>query len=209
MGKIEWSPTIGDPTVMGWFTVLAYFLTAWLCLLAFNTEKRGPKRPYRQTVPALFRVLRKGWPHPPDRARRAVLWLFLAIVFFFLGINKQIDLQSLVTQVGKTLALEQGWYDQRRIAQAILIGLVLVAGVASLLMLGWLVRGELSDFRLPLAGLTFVVVFVVIRAASFHNFDELLDFKLCGARMNWIMELTGIGIVTAGAVRRLRRGRLR
>jgi len=206
MGKIEWSPTIGDPTVMGWLTVLAYFVTAWLCLRAFNTEKRGPERPYRQTVPALFRVLRKSWPHPPAPARRAALWLFLAIVFFFLGINKQLDLQSLLTEVGKTLAYEQGWYDQRRIAQAILIGLVLVAGVASLVSLGWLVRGQLSDFRLPLAGLTFIVVFVVIRATSFHNVDELLGLKLRGVRMNWVLELTGIGIVTVGAMRRLRRG---
>jgi hypothetical protein len=206
MGRIEWSPTIGDPTVMGWLTVLAYFVTAWLCLRAFNAEKRGPKRPYRRTVPALLRVLRKSWPHPPAPARRAALWLFLAIVFFFLGINKQLDLQSLVTQVGKTLAHEQGWYDQRRIAQAILISLVLIAGVASLATLGWLVRGQLSDFRLPLAGLTFVVVFVVIRATSFHKVDVLLGFDPFGVRVNWVLELTGIGVVATGAMRRLRRG---
>jgi len=205
MGEIEWSPTIGDPTVMGWLTVLTYFVTAWLCLRAFNTEKRGPKRPYRQTIPALLRVLRKSWPRPPAPAARAALWLFLAIAFFFLGINKQLDLQSLMTQIGKTLAHEQGWYDQRRIAQAILIGFVLAAGVASLATLGWLVRGQLSDFRLPLAGLTYVVVFVIVRAASFHNFDALLGFDPLGVRMNWVMELTGIGIVAVGAIRRLRK----
>jgi len=198
---------IGDPTVMGWLTVLAYFLTAWLCLRAVNAEKGGPERPYRQTIPALLRVLRKSWPHPPDRARRAALWLLLAIAFFCLGINKQLDLQSLVTEVGKALAHQQGWYDQRRIVQAILLGLVLIAGVASLATLGWLVRGQLSDFRLPLAGLTFIVVFVVIRAMSFHHVDELLGFELRGVRMNWVLELTGIGIVAVGAVRRLlRRG---
>ena len=207
MGKIEWSPTIGDPTVMGWLTVLAYFLTAWLCLQAFNTERRGPKRPFRQTVPALLRVLRNRWPHPPAPARRAALWLFLATAFFFLGINKQLDLQSLLTEVGRALAHQQGWYDQRRIAQAIFIGLGLVAGVASLVTLAWLVRGELSDFRLPLAGLMFTVVFVITRAASFHHVDALLGFAPLGLRMNWVLELTGIGIVAAGATRRLRRGK--
>jgi len=132
MRNIEWSPTIGDPTLMGWLTVLAYFLTAWLCLRAFNTERSGPERPYRQTIPALLRVLRKSWPDPPLLARRAALWLFLAIVFFCLGINKQLDLQSLVTQVGRTVAHTQGWYDQRRMVQAILVGLVLIAGVVTL-----------------------------------------------------------------------------
>ncbi|HET6416226.1 MAG TPA: hypothetical protein VFG22_08000 [Polyangiales bacterium] len=206
MGEIDWSPTIGDPTLMGWLTVLAYFVTAWLCLRAFNTEKRGPKRPYRQTIPALLRVLRKSWPEPPILARRAALWLFLAIVFVCLGINKQLDLQSLLTQVGRTLAHQQGWYDQRRLAQAILVGVVLIAGVAALATLGLLVRGQLSDFRLPLAGLTFIVVFVVIRATSFYHVDRLIGFELRGVRMNWVLELTGIGIVAVGAIRRQRRG---
>jgi hypothetical protein len=206
MGEIDWSPTIGDPTLMGWLTVLAYFVTAWLCLRAFNTEKRGPKGPYRQTIPALLRVLRKSWPDPPILARRAALWLFLAIVFVCLAINKQLDLQSLLTQVGRTLAHQQGWYDQRRLAQAILVGVVLIAGVAGLATLGWLVRGQLSDFRLPLAGLTFIVVFVVIRATSFYHVDRLIGFELRGVRMNWVLELTGIGIVAVGAIRRQRRG---
>ena len=206
MGEIDWSPTIGDPTLMGWLTVFAYFVTAWLCLRAFNTEKRGPKRPYRQTIPALLRVLRKSWPDPPILARRAALWLFLAMVFVCLAINKQLDLQSLLTQVGRTLAHQQGWYDQRRLAQAILVGVVLIAGVAGLATLGWLVRGQLSDFRLPLAGLTFIVVFVVIRATSFYHVDRLIGFELRGVRMNWVLELTGIGIVAVGAIRRQRRG---
>ena len=203
--NIDWSPTIGDPTLMGWLTVVAYFLTAWLCLRAFGAEKRGPRRRLRDAVPALFRVMRKSWPHPPAPARRAAIWLFLAVVFVILGVNKQLDVQSLLTQIGRAAAHQQGWYDQRRVAQAMLIVFVLFGGAVTLAMLAWLVRGELEDFRWPLAGLTFVVTFVVIRAASFHRVDELLGFDPFGVRMNWVLELTGIGVVAAGAIRRLRR----
>ena len=38
-----WEPGIGDPTLMGWFTVFAYFGTALLCYRALRKAKRaGP-----------------------------------------------------------------------------------------------------------------------------------------------------------------------
>ena len=42
----RWQPNIGDPTFMGWFTVFAYLLVAFLCLLcAFkNRQLRIKKR---------------------------------------------------------------------------------------------------------------------------------------------------------------------
>ena len=62
MDEIRWSPGIGDPTVMGWLTVVAYLAAAWLCLRAFMVEKAGPPRPYRQAIKALLRVIRnRGW----------------------------------------------------------------------------------------------------------------------------------------------------
>jgi hypothetical protein len=204
MGSVGWSPAIGDPTVIGWVTVFAYFGTAWLCLRAFNAEKHGPRRSYRQTVPAVLRVLRKSWPHSPAPARRAALWLLLAVLLVFLGVNKQLDLQSLATKLGSALARQHGWYEHRRAAQAGFIGLLLVVSVVSLLKLRWLVRGQSSDFRLPLLGLTCIGLFVLVRASVFYKVDVLLGFKRADVPMIWILELTGLGLVAASAIQRLR-----
>jgi hypothetical protein len=206
MGEIRWSPTIGDPTLMGWVTVGAYFVTGWLCLQAFRAEKQGPPRPFFPTVAALLRVLRKHWPRPPAPARRAALWLLLFAIMVALGINKQLDLQTLFTEVGRSLAHSGGWYEDRRLVQGAFVAAMACFGAIGLVALWWLTRGQLSDFRVALAGLAFIVCFVVIRAASFHHFDEIIGFELVGIRMNWVLELGGIGVMAAGVIRRLRAG---
>jgi len=208
MYEIRWSPGIGDPTVMGWVTVVAYFVTAWLCLRAFKVEKRGPQRPLLPTIAALFRVMKKHWPRPPAPARRAMLWLVLFAIMVALGINKQLDLQTLLTEIGKSFAHSGGWYEERRGVQAIFLGLVAVVAGLGLALLWWLTRGQLRDFRLTLFGLAFIVCFVVMRAASFHNFDRMIGFELLGfIRMNWVLELGGIAIMATGVIRRLRAAR--
>lgn len=204
---LQWSPGIGDPTVVGWLTVVVYFVAAWLCLRAFKAEKRGPDRPYRQAIPALLRVMRKHWPSPPAPARRAALWLVLALVLGALGVNKQLDLQTLFTEIGRSMALEGGWYESRRTVQAIFIALVLGFGALGIGLLWWLTRGQLRDFRLTLFGFAVLVAFVVVRAASFHHVDQLIGSDVAGVRVNWMFELGGLGIVIAGTIGRLRRAK--
>ena len=204
MQDIDWSPTIGDPSIMGWVTVLAYFATAWLCVRAFKAEKRGPARPLLASIAALARVMRKHWPSPPAPARRAALWLVLASIMIALGINKQLDLQTLVTELGRQAAHAGGWYEQRRFVQALFVGAIAFVGAIGLAVLWWLTRGQLRDFRLTLAGLALLVCFVVIRAASFHSVDAFIDVRMLGIRMNWVLELGGIALMATGVIRRLR-----
>lgn len=205
MDQIAWRPTIGDPTVMGWFTVFAYLVACWLCVLAFGVEKRGKPRPLRQAIPAALRVWWKHWPHPPLPVRRAILWLVLAGILLGLAINKQFDFQTLLTDVGRVLAKRGGWYAERgQVQKAFVIGVGVVA-LGTVVWLWWVTRRQLRDFRLPLVGVAFILAFVVIRASSFHHMDALIGFELLGLRMNWILELGGIGMIGAGAIRRLLR----
>lgn len=202
--EIQWSAGIGDPTVMGWLTVVAYFAGAWLCLRAFMVEKAGPPRPYRQAIMALWRVVRKHWPSPPAPARRAGLWVAFAIILGVLGVNKQLDLQSLFAEIGRANAMEEGWYEQRRMVQAGFIGAVVGAGLMALGALWWLVRGHLRDFRIALGGMVVLVAFVAARASSFHHMDIFIHTTVLGIEMNWLFELGGIGLVIWAAARRLR-----
>ncbi len=170
-----WQPGIGDPTFLGWLTVLAYAAAAVLCN-------------------------RETWLEPENGPRK-LFWSLLSVVMLFLGVNKQLDLQTWLTFTGRHLARSQGWYGQRRTVQLIFILLFTSASLAAFGATWRLVRDHGEDLRLPLAGLFVVATFVVVRAASFHHIDELLHTRLAGFKMNWILELGGIALTIAGALR--------
>lgn len=176
--RIGWTPTIGDPTLVGWFTVFAYFFCAYQS----------------------FRVLRFGeriFAEPPRRER--ALWLIVACTLAFLGVNKQLDLQTLFTASARYLALQSDWYGSRRQLQAAFIGLVALAGMGAIVCLFVLFRKLLRRHALAIVGLCTLVVFVLVRATSFHYMDILIGKKIFGLYVNWILELGGILLISLNA----------
>jgi hypothetical protein len=184
----KWQLGIGDPTVMGWVTVAAYFAAAILCWKCASNA---------------YGVRRLGL----SSAQPILFWSALASVLVLLGINKQLDLQTWFTLFAKRLALEQGWYEDRRFVQVVFILAVGVVGLAGLGIAYWLTRKALPGGRLALLGILFLGCFVLIRAASFHHVDQLIGFRLAGLKVNWILELGGILIVAVAATRNLRGAR--
>jgi hypothetical protein len=178
----RWRPGIGDPTVLGWVTVGAYFLAALVCGLAAWREPMpdGTRRP---------------------RARPSRFWLALAGLMLALGINKQLDLQSLITQIGRDLIRTWGLYSERRELQVGFIFAVAMACGAALGGFLWAARRTLKRRWPAIAGILFIVGFVLIRAASFHHVDVFLAARLGGMKWNWILELGGITVVAVAAVR--------
>src|SRR6266540_5387037 len=98
----RWRPGIGDPTFMGWLTVVGYFTAALLCWMAGRSDQRAHPQ--------------SGYPRQPR------LWFGLALLLTLLGVNKQLDLQTWFTLALKSAAEAQGWYEQRRVFQAAFIG---------------------------------------------------------------------------------------
>lgn len=176
----RWRPGIGDPTFLGWLTVAAYFAAAVVCGRVWQLERRAS---------------RAG-----DRTASPTFWLTLTLLLASLGINKQLDLQSLLTEVGRRLSFRQGWYDRRREVQfAFIVGV----GLASLLAFGafaWVARRNLKRNAASLAGIVLLLAFVLIRASSFHHVDAFISATLGGVRWNAIMELGGIGLTALGAL---------
>lgn len=127
-------------------------------------------------------------------------WLGMAVVMVLLCVNKQLDLQSLLTDLGRIVARAQGWYRERRVVQRdVIVGmLALSLGGASWVLLRW--REFWSHHRLLFGGLVFLGTFIAVRAISFHHVDRLLKTQFIGVRTNGVLELTGIGLVTAAAV---------
>ena len=177
-----WRPGLGDPTPIGWITVFAYFLVAFLCGTVAS-------RCRRDEIPC--------W------RRQYVFWCLLALFMVLLGINKQLDLQSLLTEIGRDLAKHQGWYGQRAIYQRQFIIGIAVAGLATLVVASLLLLGTWRQTGLALIGLVLLFGFILVRASSFHHVDHLLSEHIRGVRINWIFELGGIGWIGAAAISNL------
>jgi len=163
-----WTPTIGDPTIYGWITVAAYALGAFVCWRASESA--------------------------PTRERR--FWIILAAIMAFLCINKQLDLQTLFTDVGRAEAKRYGWYANRREYQ---VGFIEGLGVAFAIIITiglFRARSARTQVRGAMVGLTLLLFFVMVRASSFHRMDWLISQEFAGIRANHVMELGGIAIVT-------------
>jgi hypothetical protein len=170
-----WEPKIGDPSFMGWFTVFAYVAAALLCFFAMARNSHG-----RTPV---------SW-----------YWFLLTCGLFLLAINKQLDLQSWFTQVGKNVARDMGWYERRRVVQAVFVVLIGSSAIIFTVRLVPWVRHRYAELTVPTLGVIFLLAFIVIRAASFHHFEVFSDFRVAGVRMNCLMELGGIGLISWGAL---------
>lgn len=177
----RWHPGIGDPTAIGWITVLAYLSAALLCAAAQRRDTAG--------------------------SRPRHFWLAVAVLLVLLGINKQLDLQSLFTQVLRDRAKAHGWYEQRREFQALFIFAIAAIGAAFFAALPYVMRHQPRARNVTLAGLVFLYCFILVRASSFHHVDWALSQTFFSIRLNWILELGGIIIAAAGALFVLRRSR--
>ena len=183
----DWHFGIGDPTPIGWFTTFAYFAATIACGLVWVTD--------RQAV----RTRGRGSPG---------FWMVLTVLLLLLGINKQLDLQTLLNDVGRRTAKAQGWYGVRRFYQVIFVASVTVLGLLALGVFSWLARKEWKRNFLALLGTVFLYVFVLTRASSIHHVDIWLQWRILGLKWNWILELGGIAVTFLGALIALgRRGR--
>jgi hypothetical protein len=176
MTEFSWRPGIGDPTLGGWVTVALYFVAVFCTWRTAN------------------------YPYAMGEVR---VWRAISLMFVALGINKQLDLQTAVTEVGRIIALSQGWYGERQIVQVwFIIGVAMVCTLIALVLLVF-IRNSPAPTWLALLGTTIVLAFVLIRAASFHHIDRFIGDRIAGLKWNWVLEMGGINIVIiAGEWRR-------
>lgn len=173
---------IGDPGLGGWLIVAFYAVTGLLAL--------------RVAIGGVF----------PERSarRERLFWGALGIGMLLLALNKQLDLQTLLTAAARCMAQLQGWYETPRIVQVgfiagIFVLMVLLFGAACMAL-----RGTLHRNGLAIAGLVFVLGFVLIRAAGFHHMDRLISIEVHSIRLNWVLEMAGPLCISGGALLILR-----
>lgn len=138
----------------------------------------------------------RAWLKSNDR-----IWLAVALGMAALCVNKQLDLQSLFTDIGRIASYHEGWYERRREFQKwFVLAAIAGAGVFSILFV-WRFNAFCVGHKLLTAGVLFLLTFIVVRAISFHHVDSFLKVKLLGVKMNWALELGGIFLVILAAVR--------
>ena len=139
----------------------------------------------------------------PINSSQRKAWWILVLALVLLGINKQLDLQGLFMELGRSFASYEGVYEKRRVLQLIFLFLLAVASLTALGLWFRMNRHSWREEGYMLVGSMFLVGFVLVRAASFHHFQEFFALPLGGVRLHRVIELTAIAWVAAAAVKRL------
>jgi hypothetical protein len=183
-GQRIWRLQLDNPTFLGWSVVAAYGFAALVCARAAARAGRAPD----------------GKAGPP-------LWGFVAGLLLFLGINKQLNLQTLLIVLGRRAVDVAGWDARRRLVQAV-FSVAFAAGVAGAgLVFARRWRCFLSENPLVRLGLIILAVFVVIRASTINHLDERLAVNLHDDKWCWILEICGSLLIGLAAIRFVRLAR--
>jgi hypothetical protein len=139
-----------DNDALDWIITLGYLLAAAACLYAWRLEARAAHGRSSSTIIPRF-------------------WLVLGILLGLLGINKQLNFQTLLGDVGRNAAEEQGWFEHRRTIQKLF---VLCAGIVGLGLIGgltWWIRRNWRRYLLGVIGLALAGLYAALRAATFNH----------------------------------------
>lgn len=179
-----WDLLVGDPTPLGWLAFLAYLLAAGACWRAYRAASVSAAR------------------------RQAWFWALFALLFFVLGLNKQLDLQTALLRAGRALVHSGRAPLTRGEASVYGIFAMAVGGGLALYLLARLAWPPGAGQGLALAGCACLVGYVLMRLSDFQHVPIFLGAPVLA--WSWAVEFAAIGLVAAGAARRLcRQGRAR
>ena len=161
-----WLKAVAEADALDWVVMAAYLLAAALAWRAGRGAQVGERR----------------------------FWLLVAALLVFLGTNKLLDLQALLTAAARENARASGWFEYRRTIQlgfvVTLAGGAVLGGVIAV----WLTRRMAATIKVALAGLALVGVAVLLRAGAFNHFGALAALDIGALR-----ELPGIAVIAVSA----------
>ena len=182
----HWRPGIGDPTFIGWLITAAYLTTSVFCGICARRTDR-------------ISLISRSRHH-------RLFWWSLAVIMLMMGINKQLDLQCLFIAIIKKMAINQGWYSQRRIFQMWFVAGIAIFGLVLLTWLGWKLKRLWRQYGLALFGILLLITFVTIRAAPLNRVAGFPCWQPVMGLINSILELAGIALVGISALMSIYRG---
>jgi len=181
--NLGWHLKWDNPDFCGWSVVAAYVIAAACCALTASAwRKMGP-----------------------DEKRASMIWRLLGLGLLSLGINKQLDLQSLLIAMGRAAASAGGWYDKARLVQIVFSAVFTLTGLAVLGFLWARFRQFFKCNPWAFTGVVVLFLFVLIRAASINHVFQWAGIQQDAAhddkRWTWVLEIGGSGCLALAAAK--------
>ena len=187
LARQGWRIVVGDPYPMGWIIFAGYLVAAAMCLyIGVSIVKQKNLN---------------------DIKKNCLFWFGLSIFMVLLGINKQLDLQTLFISIGRIIAHYHGWFDIRREVQKLFIIGLGFFSFLSLAAIMILFKKQFLENIFILIGIILVICFVLIRAATFNHITliphslRIISF----IHMKYVVESGSIILICFGAIRRIYR----
>jgi hypothetical protein len=171
---------MGDPTVLGWTICLLYLMAG---LLSFRT--------------AIIRRAR-------DSAASFFIWGCIITSMYALGLNKQLDAQTVLIRTAKHIAKQQNLFKYHRVVHVAFFAVVaLCFGVA---VFRWFPRIKQFGRAFPLAltGYTLIALYVLSRAFHINHVDRLIGLNLKESSGLAMLEVTGTLLIIIQTIRVIR-----
>lgn len=171
----------GHLTALGWTTFALYMIAA---LLSFRAA-----------------VVSRSY----NSAALGRIWVWFGVILAVLGLNKQLDLQTWLMELGRQIAGKENLSAYRAGLHVLFfLGFMLgiIALFAALMLRSSATMGRFGR-QLPLAagGCVLVCAYIVIRAASIENVDLMLGFDLERIPFLWLLEAGGLLLIMVQALR--------
>jgi len=151
-----WEFQANDDTRGGWLAVLLYLILAILC--------------WREV--AKFR--RSSGADNSGRALSRHFWVALSLFVTALGVNKQLDFQTLMLQLGREAATSEGIIEYKQWINWAFLAIVGSAGVIAAGYMWTLFRRAVFSERLVLVGTAMLGGFIFFRTASINHVDLIV-----------------------------------
>jgi hypothetical protein len=132
--------------------------------------------------------------------RHPALLIVLSIVLWLLAIQKASGLLGGATDMVRQAARVEGWYDQRRDLQTVVVIAIPQVGLIGLIWLLWFVRREWRTYLPVVIALTYLVSFAALQAVSLHAVDYYLNRRFGGIRLAMWGEVLGLVLVVVALV---------
>jgi hypothetical protein len=177
----EWLSRSGDTTFWSWVITILYAITIF--------------------VSVYYVVKIKG----KESRDKRFLWICISLFLIGMGINKQLDLQILLTMAGSFIAEHQGWYEYRRVVQKIFtIGILVCVSAAGGLIL-FRIRTIIRQSIVELSGVAILAFFAIIRVGSINHLNKAIAFEQEKVSHIHGIEFAGIAIILLALLHHLKK----
>jgi hypothetical protein len=133
------------------------------------------------------------------------MWPPFSVGLFLMAVYTLVGGEQVVVLWLRGLARVEGWYELRRPIQLLVLVILLTAGAPLLLRMCSAASLSETPIALVLAvmGMGIVGIVFCVCLISYHYADTLMNLYLAGLRVSRWLELSGLGLVCLGALRKL------